>query len=185
MPPTYPLHGRCPCAHTSFTLSTAPLVVHACHCTHCQRESGSAFALNAFYEPDRIAAALSTGESGPAAEAKLLSSTVPTVSAGKDGQVMTRCPRCYCVLWSGYGGRVRLVRVGTLDAVRGEGGAMVPAGGLRPSAHLFAGEGGSRASWVNVDGAKVFEGVGKKEEYWSQESLERWEVFAKEGQEKK
>jgi hypothetical protein len=108
MSSTYPLHGRCPCAHTSYTLSSAPLVVHACHCTHCQRETGSAFALNAFYEPDRIVTTLSTGETGAPAEEKLLRTTVPSENGGKQGQIMTRCPACYCVLWSGYGGRARL-----------------------------------------------------------------------------
>ncbi|XPS80856.1 hypothetical protein M3J09_012801 [Ascochyta lentis] len=30
---TYPLTGRCPCSHITYTLSSAPLIVHACHCT--------------------------------------------------------------------------------------------------------------------------------------------------------
>jgi hypothetical protein len=178
---TYPLHGGCPCTHTRYTLSSAPLVVHACHCTHCQRETGTAFATNAFYEPDRVVVTLSTGETGSDAEAKLLRTTVPSLKGGANGQVMTRCPKCYGVLWSEYGSRLRVVRVGTLDGVINKAGDVVPVGGLKPDAHLFAGEGGSKHVWVNLDGEKVYESLGRKEEYWSQESLERWEVFVKNG----
>jgi hypothetical protein len=34
--------------------SVIPLIVHACHCRWCQRETGTAHALNALYEADRV-----------------------------------------------------------------------------------------------------------------------------------
>jgi hypothetical protein len=92
---------------------------------------------------------------------------------------MTRCPKCYTVLWSSYGHyALKVVRVGTIDGVVGEDGGYVACGGLRPDAHLFAGEGGNRHAWIDLSGERVYEGMGPKEEYWSQESLERWKVFS-------
>jgi hypothetical protein len=105
----------------------------------------------------------------------LLRTRVPTASGR--GQTMGRCPECYCVLWSEYGdeGRcLRVVRVGTIDGVKDEEGRNVPMGGLKPDAHIYA---RSRCAWIGVEGERVFEGMGKKEEYWSAESLERWRVF--------
>ena len=36
-------------------MTSRPLFVHCCHCRWCQRETGSAFALNAMIEADRVA----------------------------------------------------------------------------------------------------------------------------------
>jgi hypothetical protein len=94
---------------------------------------------------------------------------------------MRRCPKCFTVLWSGYSSTLKVLRVGTVDGVVDKSGEYVPTGGLRPDAHLFAGEGGSKHGWIGLEGERVFEGLGKKEDYWSRESLERWEVFVKGG----
>jgi hypothetical protein len=93
---------------------------------------------------------------------------------------MTRCPKCYGVLWSEYGtGKCLLVvRVGTIDSVVDDEGKIVPMGGLRPDAHIFV---KSKVDWVGLEGERVYEEMGKKEEYWSAESLERWRVFKEEG----
>lgn len=101
---------------------------------------------------------------------------------------MSRCPKCFTVLFSQYapGRALKVVRVGTIDGVKGEKGEYVPCGGLRPDAHLFAEEGGVRHGWIGLGGdgdgdgdgkVKVFEGLGKKEEYWREESLRRWRLF--------
>jgi len=45
-PPTLPLTGGCPCGAVRFAVSEMPYLAYACHCTNCQRASGSAFALN-------------------------------------------------------------------------------------------------------------------------------------------
>jgi hypothetical protein len=93
---------------------------------------------------------------------------------------MTRCPKCYGVLWSEYGsGKCLLVvRVGTIDSVVDDEGKIMPMGGLRPDAHIFV---KSKVDWVGLEGERVYEEMGKKEEYWSEESLERWRVFKEEG----
>ncbi|HSL81002.1 MAG TPA: GFA family protein, partial [Pseudolabrys sp.] len=41
-----PLTGRCQCRSVAYKITAAPLAVYACHCTECQRQSGSAFSLS-------------------------------------------------------------------------------------------------------------------------------------------
>jgi hypothetical protein len=42
-----PLEGGCQCAKLRYELSAAPLMLYACHCTNCQKQTGSAFVLSA------------------------------------------------------------------------------------------------------------------------------------------
>ena len=98
--------GRCGCGEVAYRLTDAPIIVHACHCTWCQRETGSAFALNGVIEADRIEIA----RGAPVA--------VDLPSASGSGQRVMRCPRCQVALWSQYlGGSLALayVRLGTLE----------------------------------------------------------------------
>lgn len=100
------LEGGCTCRSVRYRLKTRPIVVHCCHCSWCQRETGSAFAVNAFIE---------------AAQVELLQghpvhTTLPSLS-GK-GQVVWRCPDCGVTIWSNYAGagpKFNFIRVGTLD----------------------------------------------------------------------
>jgi hypothetical protein len=41
-----PITGACQCRAVGYEIRAAPLVVYACHCTECQRQSGSAFSLS-------------------------------------------------------------------------------------------------------------------------------------------
>jgi hypothetical protein len=87
-------------------MTSAPMFVHACHCRWCQRETGTAFALNAMIEADRVE--LLQGEP----------ELVNTPSLSGRGQKIWRCPACRIAVWSNYGGAgdsVRFLRVGTLD----------------------------------------------------------------------
>lgn len=100
--------GGCACSHVRYQLMAEPLIVHACHCRGCQKNSGSAFAINALYEADRVE--LMSGD--------LETISVPTPSGA--GQDITRCADCKVALWSNYemGGlreHIRFIRVGTLD----------------------------------------------------------------------
>lgn len=44
------MEGGCCCGYTRYRLGQAPMAVHCCHCTSCQRETGSAFAINLVIE---------------------------------------------------------------------------------------------------------------------------------------
>jgi hypothetical protein len=98
--------GGCTCRHVRYRLTSKPMFVHCCHCRWCQRETGTAFALNALIEPDRMQ--LLHGEI----------EVVDTPSNSGKGQKISRCPKCRIAVWSNYGGAgdlIRFVRVGTLD----------------------------------------------------------------------
>ena len=46
--------GGCDCRYIRYRMTDKPLFVHCCHCRWCQRETGSAFVLNAMIEADRV-----------------------------------------------------------------------------------------------------------------------------------
>ena len=46
--------GFCSCGAVNYRLTSAPMFVHCCHCKDCQRQTGSAFVLNALIEADRV-----------------------------------------------------------------------------------------------------------------------------------
>ena len=48
------LEGGCACGAVRYRLTSEPMFVHCCHCRDCQRQTGSAFVLNAIIETDRI-----------------------------------------------------------------------------------------------------------------------------------
>src|SRR5258708_30472584 len=105
MPATPTFEGGCTCRAVRYRITSAPMFVHCCHCTWCQRETGASFALNALIEADRVV--LLQGEP----------EMVNTPSNSGKGQKIARCPTCRIALWSNYGGArdpVRLLPVGTL-----------------------------------------------------------------------
>jgi hypothetical protein len=147
-----PLEGGCTCGAVRYRLTTAPLFVHCCHCRWCQRETGSAFVLNALIEAERIN--LLQGAPEP----------VDTPSASGKGQKVTRCPICRIALWSNYAGageEIRFLRVGTLDEPDR----------LPPDIHIFT---ASKQPWVLLppDVPAVEEFYDRKL-YWPPESLAR------------
>jgi hypothetical protein len=98
--------GGCTCGTVRYRMKAKPIVVHCCHCSWCQRETGSAFAVNAFVEASEVE--ILKGRPVP--------TTLPSLS-GK-GQVLWRCPDCGVTMWSNYasaGPKFNFVRVGTLD----------------------------------------------------------------------
>jgi len=48
------LEGGCACAAVRYRLASPPMFVHCCHCRDCQRQTGSAFVINALIETSRI-----------------------------------------------------------------------------------------------------------------------------------
>ncbi|MDA0997590.1 MAG: GFA family protein [Proteobacteria bacterium] len=45
LPPAPPFTGGCECGAVRYRVLSTPAVVYACHCTICQTQSGSAFAM--------------------------------------------------------------------------------------------------------------------------------------------
>lgn len=148
------MEGGCTCRAIRYRLDARPMFVHCCHCTWCQRESGSAFALNALVESDRVVVTAGTPV------------IVDTPSNSGLGQRVARCPTCHVALWSNYGpaargDRIRFVRVGTLDDART----------LAPDVHIFT---STKQPWVGLpEGSRVFAEYYVPAEEWPAESLAR------------
>nr|WP_319388857.1 GFA family protein [uncultured Cohaesibacter sp.] len=148
----YPLAGGCSCGAVRYQIETAPMIVHCCHCTWCQRETGSAFVLNALIEAERVTLL----KGAPVC--------IDTPSASGKGQKIWRCPDCQVALWSNYAGsgeKVCFVRVGTLDHP----------GALPPDIHIYT---STKLDWITLpDGVPAVEDYYRLSEVWSDESLER------------
>ncbi len=143
--------GGCSCGYVRYQIVSDPLIVHCCHCRYCQRQTGTAFALNALFDAKHV---------------ELLRGTVSEIevpTSSGEGQTIARCPKCEVALWSNYymGGiknMIRFVRVGTLDNPD-----MLP-----PDVHIFT---MSKQPWVNLPPTAVaFEELYDFEEIWTSEN---------------
>lgn len=148
--------GRCTCGHVKYRMESEPLIVHCCHCRFCQRETGTAFALNAVIESDRLAVLEGEPE------------FIMTPSHSGKGQRIARCPHCKVAVWSHYAGAGDLasfVRVGTLD----------DPDRFEPGVHIFT---GSKQPWVQLPaGTPAYEEFYPRGEPWSEESRQRWKAL--------
>jgi hypothetical protein len=145
------LAGRCACGAVRYRMRTAPMFVHCCHCLDCQRQTGSAFVLNALIETDRV----------EVTQGSPVRVEVPTDSGLPHG--IYRCPTCQVAVWSEYGGRapLRFVRVGTLEN---------PAA-LAPDVHIYT---RSRQPWIGLPaGVPAFEAYYESSKLWPAASLAR------------
>ena len=143
--------GGCACGEVRYRLKSEPMFVHCCHCHDCQRQAGSAFAINALIETNRIE--LQSGHPQPYA--------MPTDS-GRPHDVH-RCPDCGTAVWSDYGRRpaLRFVRVATLDDPTA----------LAPDVHIFV---RSKLPWVELPkDVPAFDVYYDLQTQWPQASLER------------
>jgi hypothetical protein len=149
--PDASLEGGCACGAVRYRLASPPMFVNCCHCRDCQRQTGSAFVMNAIIEADRV---IVTGE--PPVVQHL------ATDSGR-GQDVYQCPRCHYAVWSVYGGRTatRFVRVGTLDDPTA----------LAPDAHIFV---KSKLPWVELPASQPqFEIYYEIEKQWPADSLVR------------
>lgn len=144
------LEGGCACGEVRYRLMSEPLFVHCCHCLNCQRQTGSAFVINAIIETDRIE--LLAGEPERV-----------DVPRGKTGmQQIFRCPTCQIALFSRYTrASTRFVRAGTLD----------DPSRVTPDVHIYT---RSKLPWVVLpDSVPAFSTYYDPKELWPAASLER------------
>lgn len=143
--------GQCFCGSLRYRMHGRPMFVHCCHCKDCQRQSGSAFAINGLIEADRIE--LNSGQ--PVAHA------MPTDS-GRPHDIY-RCEACQTAVWSDYGKRswLRFVRLATLENP----------GDFVPDVQIYT---RSKLPWVVLpEGAAIFDEYYDSRAQWSAESMER------------
>ncbi len=145
--------GGCACGSVRYRVTGAALFVHCCHCTWCQRETGSAFALNAMIETSLVE--LVAGET----------EAIDTPSASGNGQRIVRCPTCRIAVWSHYnlsGKAISFVRAGTLDDRHL----------MAPDVHIYT---STRRPWVRLgDDVPVFEEFYDPRTTWPEEVMRRY-----------
>jgi hypothetical protein len=133
-------------------MTSGPLFVHCCHCRWCQRETGSAFAVNALIESTRVRRLRGRPE------------IIHTPSHSGRGQQISRCPHCHVALWSHYAGdgdALSFVRVGTLDEPSR----------LPPDIHIYT---ASKQPWVVLAPDKpAMPEYYRLEDHWPSSSLAR------------
>jgi len=146
------LTGRCACGAVHFVISDEPLFTHACHCTDCQRTTGSAFVVH-----------LVVAEMDFEIEGGTQMSTVATGSgAGCD---LHFCTQCGTYLWCRY-------RYHQVPVIAVRGGALDDTNQVRPQAHIFT---RSKQAWLQLsdDVPSFLEAYGRDED-WPQASVERY-----------
>ncbi|MEO5492998.1 MAG: GFA family protein [Sphingomonas sp.] len=117
--------GGCRCGAVRYTIAAERIdAVYCCHCTDCQRWSGSAFSEQAVVREDAISA------TGPVIEF-----TLTTPSGAQSHQ--RACGVCHNRLWNANSSRpgIVTVRAGTLDHNRA----------LQPRAHIWV---NSKQPWI-------------------------------------
>ena len=118
--------------------------------------TGTAFALNAVFESDRVT--LLAGEP----------ELVDTPSQSGRGQKIARCPHCRVAVWSHYSGAgmlAKFIRVGTLDEPDR----------LPPDIHIYT---ASKQPWVVLpEGARAVPEFYDRQAVWPAESLRRAEAM--------
>lgn len=145
------LTGGCVCGAVRYRLTRKPLIVHCCHCGECQRETGSAFAVNAMIEGTAVTL---EGETPVA---------VPLPTASGNPHSAKCCPTCQTTVWTEYssGERLAFIRVGTLDDPQQ----------LPPDIHIFT---NYKQPWVPIpEGALSVPEFYDYDTTWPAESLGR------------
>ena len=144
--PVLPIRGGCQCGSLRYTITEAPVTYYVCHCTMCQKQSGSAFGSSLQI---------------PARGVELTGPFATHPHMGGSGRMSDHvfCPNCGArVTHRIRGGEVIVVKPGTLDDTSW----------LRPAGHIFT---ATRQHWVPLPetGALLFE------DYPDMQALrERW-----------
>jgi len=145
--------GACSCGAVTFDICESFLYVHCCHCSWCQKETGSGFAINGLIETRHIN--ILSG----------LPERVDIPSLSDQGQSLIQCEKCRTTVWSHYSAAkeiIAFVRVGTLhDAAL-----------VQPDIHIFT---SSKLPWITVpDEANVVEEYYRRSAYWPDQSVQRY-----------
>ena len=122
--------GGCDCGKVRFRFKADPIGVNCCHCRDCQRQTGSAFALNILIESDNV------DMLGGAPEPSELKT-----ASGK-GQANYRCPHC-----PGFGLEASTTRQATACGSYVAETARRCPGRLIPMSTIFT---DSKAPWVQI-----------------------------------
>ena len=145
------LTGGCACGRVRYRLNEAPLFTYACHCTDCQRTTGSAFVIHS-----------TVARQDFEIEGETRSVTLPTDSGA--GYDIHFCANCSTYIWCIYHIRsdpVLIIRAGTFD----------DAAKIKPGAHIFT---DSMQPWFRLpEDVPSFQAAFDRNLTWPVESLDK------------
>jgi hypothetical protein len=146
------IDGGCACGAVRYRLLKPPLFVHCCHCTRCQRESGTAYVAHGMIERANLEW-----------DGEVTAVRLPTDS--KTRHEIVHCAACLTPLWGQHGRQPSVMvylKVGTFDAPER----------CPPNAHIFV---RSKLAWVAINpDIPQFARYYNAAKVWPQESLERY-----------
>jgi len=129
--PSFPQTGGCLCGDIRFTLHEDPVTVYACHCTDCQKETGSAFYLAVVMRSEALEYTTGQPEDWQ----------IELVDGRTKGSYY--CPRCK----SKVGGAPRDSAIASVD-----GGCLDDTSWLSPTGHIWT---RSAQPWIELPEASV------------------------------
>ncbi|MDB5432458.1 MAG: aldehyde-activating protein [Caulobacter sp.] len=129
-----PLTGGCACGQIRYAVTAQPFMVTACHCTVCQRRTGSAYSMNMMTPKDGFE--ITQGE------------TMTRENAGVSGRVGRQhfCPNCLI--------RTHTEPLGIADLIFVRPGTLDDPQAVAPIAQIFTAYGRPEAL---LDGVAAFE----------------------------
>ncbi len=123
-----PLKGGCQCGRLRYELTAAPLMLYACHCTNCQKQTGSAFVLSTAI----VENAFSFVEGDPAK-----TEWISDAGAARYGLYCGDC-----------GGRICNGQTPSIGVLSLRAGTFDDRSWVRPAAHIWV---KSAQSWIKFD----------------------------------
>jgi hypothetical protein len=143
-------HGQCLCGSVKYKITAKPLFVHACHCTSCQKITGTSHWLSMFVLDSDF---------------ELLSGELSIVKPPQKYGVAKKhfCAKCGCNIYGthSYLKHLILPATGTLDDTTW----------FAPQAHIYV---RSKQPWLELtDNTPQFDKLYNREDVWPQESLTR------------
>lgn len=144
--------GGCTCGAIRYRLMDTPLFINACHCTHCQRSTGSAFMISLVLESSKLEF--------------LAGETQRYDFTGGSGAKydLNFCGACGTPLWGcgqGPASSIVFLRAGTLDDTST----------VRPDAHIYT---CSKQTWLDLpDDIPRFDTLYDRQALWPPASMAR------------
>ena len=120
-----PLKGSCQCGQVRYSINKQPIRLNICHCTDCQKQSGSAFGMSLVVDPNSLSI-----ESGTIKEFNLIA------DSGRS-KICGFCPDCGVRIFNRTSAMCS-IKAGTLDSTDS----------LRPDAQYWI---DSKQTWCSLN----------------------------------
>ena len=145
----FPQYGSCECQSIRYEIIAEPLFIHVCHCTRCQKRTGSAFNITVLVFVNDFA--LIEGKPDH---------FLTTTDSGAELSTYT-CSSCRDNLYHTHPGYTGIVMP--------TGGTLDDRSWVQPKAHIYT---ESKQPWVQLpDGIPTFSEMYKLEDVWPKESI--------------